>query len=118
MLDSYEKFFSEGYILKEQFFEFGLKETIYADEKEAENEWKNLKDRIENNQEVFIRGFGRDASKTNLYKQLYKILIKNENITKDSNNNSEPTKVITKLTQYSKQKNSKYKLISRGDEQL
>jgi len=31
MRDSYMKFFSEGYISKEQFFEFGLKETIYVD---------------------------------------------------------------------------------------
>ncbi|MFT4807950.1 MAG: hypothetical protein ACI9LX_001273, partial [Paraglaciecola sp.] len=36
MRDSYIKFFSEGHISKEQFFEFGLKETIYAPYEKAE----------------------------------------------------------------------------------
>jgi len=45
MRDSYLRFFSEGYITKEQFFEFGLKETIYYPCDRAEREWDLLKKR-------------------------------------------------------------------------
>jgi hypothetical protein len=38
MRDSYIRFFSEGYISKEQCFEFGLKETIYAPYEKVEQE--------------------------------------------------------------------------------
>ncbi len=111
MRDSYIKFFSEGYISKEQFFEFGLKETIYAPYDKAESEWSRLKQRIENNQEVFIRGFGRDANGTHLFQELYARLVGNHNIKKDPTNNAEPTKIIRELTGYSKTKNSKYEPI-------
>jgi len=36
MRDSYIGFISKGYITKEQFFEFGLEETIYAPLEKAE----------------------------------------------------------------------------------
>ena len=111
MRDSYIRFFSKGYISKEQFFEFGLKETIYAPYEKAESEWNRLKQRIENNQEVFIRGFGRDANGTHLFQELYARLVGNHNVKKDPTNNAEPTKIIRELTGYSKTKNSKYELI-------
>jgi len=102
---------SEGYISKEQFFEFGLKETIYAPIEKAEREWMLLKNRIKNNEEVFIRGFGRDANGTHLFQELYNRLVGNSNVKKDPTNNAEPTKIIRELTGYSKTKNSKYELI-------
>lgn len=111
MRDSYIKFFSEGYISKEQFFEFGLKETIYAPFEKAERDWKQLKNRIKNNEEVFIRGFGRDANGTHLFQELYQRLVGNSKVKKDPTNNAEPTKIIRELTGYSKTKNSKYELI-------
>jgi len=111
MRDSYIRFFSEGYISKEQFFEFGLKETIYAPFEAAEREWILLKNRIKNNEEVFIRGFGRDANGTHLFQELYNRLVGNSNVKKDPTNNAEPTKIIKELTGYSKTKNSKYELI-------
>jgi len=111
MRDSYIRFFSKGYISKEQFFEFGLKETIYAPYEKAESEWNRLKQRIENNQEVFIRGFGRDANGTHLFQELYARLVGNHNVKKDPTNNAEPTKIIRELTGYSKTKYSKYELI-------
>jgi hypothetical protein len=111
MRDSYIKFFSEGYISKEQFFEFGLKETIYAPYEKAERGWSHLKNRIKNNEEVFIRGFGRDANGTHLFQELYQRLVGNDKVKKDSTNNAEPTKIIRELTGYSKTKNSKYELI-------
>jgi len=111
MRDSYIRFFSKGYITKEQFFEFGLSETIYAPYDKAESEWNKLKHKIKNNEEVFIRGFGRDANGTHLFQELYKKLLGNEKVKKDSTNNAEPTKIIRELTGYSKTKNSKYELI-------
>lgn len=111
MRDSYIRFFSEGYITKEQFFEFGLKETIYSPYEKVEREWINLKQKIHNNEEVFIRGFGRDANGTHLFQALYKKLFSNTKVKKDSTNNTEPTKIISALTGYSKSNNSKYELI-------
>ncbi len=111
MRDSYIKFFSEGYISKEQFFEFGLKETIYAPYDKAEQEWNQLKNRIKNNEEVFIRGFGRDANGTHLFQEFYQRLVGNDKVKKDPTNNAEPTKIIREMTGYSKIKSSKYQLI-------
>lgn len=111
MRDSYIRFFSEGYISKDQFFEFGLKETIYSPYEKAEIEWNRLKRRIENNEDVYIRGFGRDANGTHLFQELYARLVGNSHVKKDSTNNAEPTKLIRELTGYSKIKSSKYELI-------
>ncbi len=102
MRDAYEQFFAKGYITKQQFFEFGHSETIYAPMDKAEHEWKALKNRILNNDEVYIRGFGRDASGTQLFIDLYRSLFGQENVTKDPTNNAEPTKMLTLLTGYSK----------------
>ena len=110
MRDSYIGFISKGYITKEQFFEFGLEETIYAPLEKAELAWQQLKSRINNNEEVFIRGFGRDSKGTVLYKELYQRML-GIGITKDPTNNSEPRKLIEKLTGYAKIKNKKYELI-------
>ena len=111
MRDSYINFFSEGYMSKEQFFEFGLKETIYAPYEKAERGWNHLKNRIKNNEEVFIRGFGKNAKGSHLFQELYQRLVGNDRVKIDSTNNAEPTKIIRELTGYSKTNNSKYELI-------
>lgn len=111
MRDSYIRFFSECSITKEHFFEFGLKETIYAPYDKAEQNWNQLKNRIQNNEEVFIRGFGRDANGTHLFQELYQRMLGNSKVKKDPTNNAEPAKIIKELTGYSKTKNSKYELI-------
>jgi len=112
MRDSYLLFFDEdkGYIQKDQFFKFGLEETIYSPYERAEVEWNQLKQRIDDNGKVFIRGFGRDAKGTHLFQEFYK-LVGNSEVKKDPTNNAEPTKIIRELTGYSKLKNSKYKNI-------
>ena len=112
MRDSYTKFFEYSKISKEEFFEFGLKEVIYAPYTKAESQWEILKQRITTNQKVFIRGFGRDSNGTALYLELYKNLVGNYKVTKDPTNNAEPTKVIKELTGYSKKENRDYKKIS------
>tara|TARA_R110000868_G_scaffold138329_1_gene352309 strand:+ start:31644 stop:32318 length:675 start_codon:yes stop_codon:yes gene_type:complete len=109
--DSYARFFSEGYITKEQFFEFGLSETIYASLDSAREAWENLKYRIDHNQDVYIRSFGRNAANSHLFLDFYKKVLENENIKIDPTNNAEPTKLIKELTGYSKTKNRKYELI-------
>lgn len=103
MLDSYEKFLSE-YVTKEDFFNFGLNETIYIPIEKVEEEWKLLKTRIKENQSVFIRGFGRDAAGTHLFFDFYSKVFQNDNIDKDPTNNQKPTKLIETLTQLKKNK--------------
>lgn len=111
MRDSYERFFSQGYISKAQFFEFGLSETIYAPLDKAEVAWQELKHRIQNNQQVFIRGFGRNSNGTHLFQAFYADVLSNNQVTVDPTNNAQPTKLIRDLTGYSKTKSSKHEPI-------
>ena len=111
MRDSYIRFFSEGYISKEQFFEFGLKETIYPTLDKAEKSWMILKNNIINNLPVYIRGFGRNGSNTHLFQEFYKRTLINTNVKKDPTNNTEPTKIIRDLTGYSKVSNKNFESI-------
>jgi len=111
MRDSYLRFFSQGYITKDQFFEFGLKETIYSPYEKAQKEWSDLKENILNNQPVFIRGFGRDANGTHLFQEFYKVFLGNENIKKDPTNNDEPSKLLRNLTGYSKSESNGFKQL-------
>ena len=103
MIDSYEKFLTK-YVSKEDFFDFGLSETIYISSEKVKIEWENLKNRIYTNQEVFIRGFGRDASGTHLFLNFYKKVFNNDNVLKDPTNNAKPTKLIETLTDLKKNK--------------
>lgn len=111
MRDSYERFFSEGYISKEKFFDFGIRETIYAPLDAARESWEELKQRIRENKPVCIRGFGRDSSKSPMYKEFYKQILGNENVFVDPTGNKEPTIVIRDMTGYSKVKSAKHKSI-------
>jgi hypothetical protein len=112
MLDSYLEFFSKGYLTKEQFFEFGLESLISSPLPEAEFEWQALKNRIHSNGEVFIRGFGRNSSGSKLFTSLYGALLNNHNVKVDPTNNAEPTRLISKVTGYSKTEKSGFKPIS------
>lgn len=111
MRDSYERFFSQGYISKDQFFEFGLSETIYAPLDKAESAWNELKNRVHSNQQVFIRGFGRNSNGTHLFQAFYADVLKNNQVTVDPTNNAQPTKLIRDLTGYSKTKSNKHEPI-------
>jgi hypothetical protein len=99
---SYEKFFSTGYISKEQFFDFGLKETIYAPLDRAREEWASLKARIRDNDSVFIRGFGRKSHGTHFFLGLYECAFGLTNVKEDVTNNAEPSKLIKHMTGYCK----------------
>ena len=100
MRDSYERFFSEGYISKEQFFDFGIRETIYAPLEKAKEGWEELKHRIRNNGPVYMRGFGRNSNGSHLFQEFYSQVLGNENVKIDPTNNKEPTTVIRDMTGY------------------
>ncbi|MBJ2174394.1 hypothetical protein JBL43_09110 [Aureibaculum sp. A20] len=103
MRDSYQKFFEHFKIDFSDIIEFGIEiDTIYPDPKKVKNEWIELINSIENNEDVYIRGYGRDAHGTAMYQELYKILLNNENIKKDASNNDKPTRLLQNITNYSK----------------
>ena len=98
MLDSYQYLLERLNIDKDKFFEHGLKEIIYVDDDKIKAEWEALKRKIENNEEVFIRGYGRDAKGTKYYIEFYTDVFNNHNIKKDVTNNAKPKAIIEKLT--------------------
>ena len=100
MIDAYYNLFKK--YDKNLFFKDGLEQIIYINEEAIENQWTTIIRKINNNETLFIRGYGRDSAGTNAFLVLYKHLFKNEHIRKDSTNNLEPTKVISHLTGYSK----------------
>lgn len=96
--DSYQNFLRDFHIDKQAFFEWGISNTIFPPKNKVESEWNALKERIFNNQTVYIRGYGRDAHGTQLYIDLYKQLFNNYHVEKDPINNASPIKIIQKLT--------------------
>ena len=108
---SYERFFSKGGITKEQFFDFGMKETIYPCAEKATQYWEELKKRVFDGQNVYIRGFGRGGKNSYLYEEFYKAVLGHENVGIDSTNNSKPPLVIEELTKYSKRERTGYEFI-------
>jgi hypothetical protein len=109
MKDAFDILF--GKYPKDEFFRVGLEGIIYANTKIIDKNWQDILYRINNNQELFIRGYGRDAKKTNMFLTLYKHLFDNNKIKKDSTNNAEPTKIISDLTQLSKVSKKGFELI-------
>lgn len=103
MRDSYQKFFEYFKIEFKNVIKFDIDiDTIYPDPKKIITEWKNLIYSIEHDKKVYIRGYERDAHGTTLYQELYKKLLNNNNITKDSTNNDKPTQLLQKITGFSK----------------
>lgn len=97
-MDSYQEFLTHFDINRQAFFEWGVSSTIFPPVDKVALEWASLKERILNNRTVYIRGYGRDAQGTQLYKDLYKELFNNSHIEKDPTNNAEPQKLIQRLT--------------------
>lgn len=96
--DSYYDFMSHFNIKPKELFEWGMKAIIFPSDKMVESEWANLKYRIFNDKEVFIRGYGRDAHGTKSYIDFYEYLIKNSHVKKDPTNNNKPQANIRKMT--------------------
>lgn len=97
-MDSYEQFLANFKIDKASFLEWGISSIIFPSVDKVALKWEALKSRIFQNQQVYIRGYGRDAHRTNLYINLYAKLFDNYKVKKDPTNNSAPHKLIQDLT--------------------
>ena len=98
IMDSYNEFMQHFAIPKEDFYKWGISATIFPDLHNVAVAWEELKARILGNQTVYIRGYGRDAHGTQLYKDLYEKLFGNSHIEKDPTNNAIPHRHIQQLT--------------------
>ncbi len=107
--DAYDKLFE--LIDKDLFFQNGINDIVFVKNEKIKSHWEELQKSIFENKTVFIRGYGRDAKGTELYFKLYEKMFGNTNIKKDPSNNTEPTKVLKSLTQYSKIKHEEKTLI-------
>ena len=103
MRDGYERFFSRFGIDKNDFFEFGLSETIHAEFEVAEKHWEDLKRRIKNNEAVYVRRSTteREGSKNLLLQDFYRNVF-NIDVDLDKAGNIEAGNVISDITSYSK----------------
>ena len=63
--DAYTELFKM--IDKKVFFEKSLNDIIYIDFKKIDEQWLKLKHDISNKKEVYIRGYGRDAKKSDFF---------------------------------------------------
>jgi hypothetical protein len=97
-IDSYQIMLDTFNISKDEFYRFGIENTIYPEYDLVVKSWMDLKARLFSNKTVYIRGAGRDAKGTPLFLEFYKILFNNSNIAKDSTNNLNPQKLIEQLT--------------------
>lgn len=99
MKDSYDLFLKSFGISKDDFYEFGLKNTIFIDHDTAKHEWERLKNRIEKGGKVFIRGYGQNGKGTSDLKAFYSDLLGNQIIIEeDPNRNSRPQRIVETLT--------------------
>lgn len=102
--DSYQVFLDAFNIEKDDLYQWGISSTIFPELDAVAKAWEDLKKRIFSNQTVYIRGYGRDAHGTQLYKDLYKYLFGNENVIKDPTNNAVPHRHIQNLTGFRRNK--------------
>ena len=97
-MDSYQKFLTHFGIEKKALFEWGIEATIFPPIEKVILEWESLKTRVLTDQQVYIRGYGRNGHGTQLYVDLYRFLFGNEHVEEDPTNNSAPQKCIQRLT--------------------
>lgn len=100
MKDAYDNLFK--IYPKNDFFQDGLNDIIFVSDDKIQKNWQYQKEKLFNNQELYIRRYGRDKEATELFFHLYCLLFDNENIKEDASNNHNPTKLLTELTGYSK----------------
>jgi len=111
MLDSYEALIPE-YISKEEFFRYALEKTIYIPDGKVQTEWKNLKEKVNSNKPLFMRGM-KDAVGNQLFFEFYAKVLKNQQVKKDPSNTQSPTKIMEDLSGYKKSKDLRnYQLSS------
>ena len=103
-LDSYDLFMEKFGVSKEDFYQFGMDETILPTLELIDDQWECLKKRVRGNEVVYIRGSGRDGSNTGIFIEFYKHLFNNSNIKRDTSNNYRPQKSLEKMTKYKRNK--------------
>lgn len=103
-MDSYIEFLDYFNIDLNQFVECGLSAVIFPPVDQVRIEWDYLKNRVFNNERVFIRGYGRTPQGISLYRGPYQFLFDNFNVDIDPTNNTIPHKLIYKLTDLKRNK--------------
>ena len=88
--DSYYDFLNHFGIKYQDLFDWGMEAIIFPPLDMVEEGWESLKHRILNDEEVFIRGAGRDARGTQLYLDFYEYMLGNSHVKKDDTNNKSP----------------------------
>lgn len=101
MKDSYQ-IFTEKYINKNDFIKFGLKETIFIPSEKAIEKWEELKSSILNNEQVYVRRYGRGETNDNILKLFYKEIFNLTKIKIDPSNNSAPAALLNNCTKFRK----------------
>lgn len=96
--DAYGDFLKNYNISEDNFLQYGATQIIMASKDECKKAWDVLKNSINSNECIPIRGFGRDAQRTVLYLDMYKDCLGLTNVYKDPTNNYNPKKIIQRLT--------------------
>lgn len=110
--DAYQLFFDQFIDgRKDEFFQFGLTQTIYASPEKCLASWENLKHSFFSNKSAYIRRYGTGGSNTQLYKDFYAFVFDNKKIESDPTNNAKPRQLIETLTGYMKKPKPGFKPI-------
>lgn len=96
--DSHYDFMNYFGIKPRALFEWGMEAIIFPEMDVVKEEWENLKNRIFNDERVYIRDYGRNGSGTHLYIDFYNFMLGNAHVKKDSSNNNKPLAKIRKMT--------------------
>lgn len=97
-LDSYAQFLEYFNIDKEDFYSFGLENTIFASVAQAEAQWITLKNSLLNNRKMSVRSYGRQGRNSELFQKLYVYLFENSNIQIDPSNNTAARNNLQRVT--------------------
>lgn len=94
--DSYQKFIDGLGINRKDFLDWGINNTIYPQDSEIEKFWEELKRKIDNREQISIRGYGRNGRGNEIITRFYSEL--GISIKIDPSNNMKPTQNLQKLT--------------------
>ena len=102
MRDAYERFFKAFSVSTDEFFDFGIREIIRVPIDIAAIEWTDLRSRVESGGCVTVRGFGRNGRGNSQFLDFYANVFGHSGFAIDPTNNAAPTRVLQRLTNYSK----------------